>query len=366
MKIAFVALLILHGAIHLIGFVKAFDLGKVAALREPVSRPMGALWLLAAAAFAVSAALFVWAPRAWWAAAAIALVVSQTLILRSWTDAKFGTLANLIVAVPVALALLDLRGSSFSSTYQREVARGLARRSEQTLVTEAEVAALPPLVGAYLRRVGVVGKPHVQSFRARMHGAIRSAPDAAWMRYKVEQHSFYDEPTRLFFMEASLYGLPFDVLHQYAGGAATMRVRVLSLVNVVDARGPEMTRAETVTLFNDLCFLAPAALLRADVVWKEARGRTIEGTFTNAGNTISATLEFDERGDLVGFVSNDRYRSSDGKAFVNVPWSTPVKEHRDFGGYRLMAYGEGVWKDPGADFVYITFTIDDIAYNVGR
>jgi hypothetical protein len=28
--------------------------------------------------------------------------------------------------------------------------------------------------------------------------------------------------------------------------------------------------------------------------------------FTNAGNTVSATLTFDAAGDLVGFLSNDR------------------------------------------------------------
>ena len=46
-----------------------------------------------------------------------------------------------------------------------------------------------------------------------------------------------------------------------------MRVKVLSLVTVVDASGPEMDRGETVTVFNDLVVLAPGAILDAPVPW---------------------------------------------------------------------------------------------------
>ena len=38
-----------------------------------------------------------------------------------------------------------------------------------------------------------------------------------------------------------------------------MRVRLLSLIPMVDASGPDLRRKETVTVFNDLCLLAPGA-----------------------------------------------------------------------------------------------------------
>lgn len=40
-----------------------------------------------------------------------------------------------------------------------------------------------------------------------------------------------------------------------------MRVRVAGLAQVVDVRGPEMDRLDAVTLPNDLCILAPGALV---------------------------------------------------------------------------------------------------------
>jgi hypothetical protein len=51
---------------------------------------------------------------------------------------------------------------------------------------------------------------------------------------------------------------------------------------------------------------------------------------------------------------------------VKYPWVTPVSDYRDFGGWRLPAYGEAIWKQPDGDLVYGRFQIEDIQYNVGQ
>ena len=189
-------------------------------------------------------------------------------------------------------------------------------------------------------------------------------PDGRWMEIHAEQHEFFDDPARLFYIRSTLYGIPFEGLHLYIGPNATMRVRVASLLDVVDARGPEMNRGETVTMFNDMCVLAPGSLVDAKVVWEAIDECTVAGRFTNAGNTVRAELSFDRDGDLVGFVSNDRFQSSDGKTYRRFPWSTPVCDYRDFGGVRLPARGEAIWREPAGDFTYARFVLESIDYNV--
>ena len=131
-------------------------------------------------------------------------------------------------------------------------------------VTEADLARLPAPVAAYVRQSGAVGQPRVITLRARFHGRIRGGPAKPWMTFTGEQvNRCGARPSRLFLMDAELLGLPIEVLHVYNSGDATMRVRALSLFTMVDASGPEMDRAETVTIFNDLCVLAPAALIDA-------------------------------------------------------------------------------------------------------
>ena len=269
MKIFFAVFLVVHGLIHLIGTAKAFGVADIPQLTQQIARPLGILWLLAAALFLLAAILlFTW-PQRWWVVGAGAVVVSQVVILTSWSDARYGTIANIVALVGVALGFLSQGPSSFRAEYDREIAQGLGRAVPTPLLTEADLAQLPTPVQRYIRLNGAVGQPRVQNFRARFHGQIRSGPSARWMSFTGEQYNFYDQPSRLFLMDASMFGVPFQVFHRFVGPSATMRVKVASVVTMVDAKGPEMDEAETVTLFNDLCVFAPGALIGRGIRWQE-------------------------------------------------------------------------------------------------
>lgn len=362
MRWFFAVVVAVHGLIHLLGFAKAFRLAEIAQLTQPVSRAAGAVWLLAAALFLATAILLFAAPSWWWVTGACAVLLSQALIFSAWRGARFGTIANVVLLVPLVVAMLDRAPWGFRASYEREVERGTARRAETALLTEQDMAALPALVQRYLRVAGVVGKPRVASFRARFQGQIKSRPDAGYMGFTAVQTSFFDEPTRLFLIEASLRGVPFAALHTYVGPSATMKVKVASLVTVVDAKGPEMNRSETVTMLNDMCFLAPATLVDPHIGWEELGPLSVQATFTNAGNTVSATLFFNEAGELVNFHSDDRYLSADGVEYSKYRWVTPLHDYRDYGGVRLASRGEALWEMPDGPLEYGRFELVEIEY----
>jgi hypothetical protein len=365
MTLAFASLLVVHGLIHLLGFAKAFELAELPQLTRPVAAPMGVVWLAAAFLFLLTAgALFAW-PRWWWAIGAVALGVSMVAIVPSWADAKFGALANLIVLVGVVFGFLTGGPVSLRAGYEQDVQRLLLRSPAADVLTDADLVHLPVPVQRYLRTSGALGQPRVRSFRARMHGRIRQGPESRWMPFTAEQHNFVDEPARLFYMDASMLLVPFQVLHRYVGAAATMRVKVGGLVRVVDMSGPAMTQAETVTLFNDMCIMAPATLIDPAITWEEADAQTVRASFTNAGHTIRAELVFNEAGELTNFWSEDRRRASaDGQTLDAVRWSTPVGSYRAFGPARLASRGEGRWHEAGGEYAYLELALDDVQYNV--
>ncbi len=256
--------------------------------------------------------------------------------------------------------VLESRPSSLGSRYRRDVAErtsGVAPRPE---ATEADLARLPVRVQAWLRRSGVVGRPRPSGFHVRFKGALRRAHGARWMSTSVEQHTILDPPVRLFLMRAFLFGIPFRAYHRMVGDRATMEVRVASLWDVVHADGPEMDRSEAVTFFNDLCLLAPGALLDTPVRWEDEGPEAVVAHYTHGAHTISATLTFNAEGDLVGFTSHDRLQSEDGRTFTPLPWATPVWAHRDFGGLRVAGEAEAVWLEPGGAFSYARLTVEDL------
>ena len=79
---------------------------------------------------------------------------------------------------------------------------------------------------------------------------------------------------------------------------------------------------------------------------------------------MSAVLSFDEDGQLVDFVSDDRLASTPDGGFVSWRWSTPISSFGTFGPLRLMRTGEGRWHPPGGDFVYIELEVLDVRTNV--
>ncbi len=121
------------------------------------------------------------------------------------------------------------------------------------------------------------------------------------MPFSADQHSFVDDPARLFYMEASMRGLPVFGIHRYVGEEAMMRIKAAGLVPVGDLAGNDMTRAETVTLFNDLCIMAPGALVEPAISWEAVDAQSVRATFTNGGHSIRAELQFNDAGELIDF-----------------------------------------------------------------
>lgn len=364
MKWVFVLLVLVHGLIHLLGPAKAFHWSEVSQLREVISPSAGVLWLVAALLL-ITAAAGVLLGASWWSYAALpGVLLSQGLIMSVWSDAKFGTVANLLIAIPLLITLLDHRASSFRSRFEHDRDVLLARpMSPARIVTEADLTPLPPLMQTYLRRGGAVGRPHVRNLRVTFDAQMRSSATASWMPATATQYEFFDEPARLFYMKASRAGVPIDVLHRYVGGAATFQVKIVGLLPMVNNGGTEMTNDETVTLMNDIVVMAPAAVLDLPFTFEPLGERSLRATFRNAGFTVTADLSFDEAGDLVGFVSPDRAHGREGGAAV---WSTPISGYREVDGIRVGTLGDANWIEPAGEWTYGRFRITSIAYNVER
>lgn len=365
MRFLLAGLLFLHGLIHLMGFVAGVGMARIESLTQPVSRAAALVWLAAAVLFVASGALAIGRVTWWWVPAAAGLVMSQFLIAGAWRDAKFGTVANLLIAAPVLIAATRWGPWGFAAAFRRDAAAGLARTAGVSAppVTEADLARLPPPVARYLRRAGVVGRPRVVNFHAVMRGRIRPSRTGDWLPFQAEQYSFLDQPTRLFLIESAKAGIPFDGYHRLTPAGAVMVIRLAGFFPVANARGAEMDRSETVTFLNDLCFLAPGGLLDAAIDWEPVDDRTVRASYARGADRITATLVFDAAGDLIDFGSADR-SMSEGKGFRRAPWRTPVSAYQDGAGGRRFLRGDGIWQLPDGDFRYIEFELVSVEANL--
>jgi hypothetical protein len=167
-------------------------------------------------------------------------------------------------------------------------------------------------------------------------------------------------------MKARKMCIPFLAKHFYSQQQATFVVRVAGMFKVVDIKGEELTTAETVTLLNDLCLFAPGALTDRRLSWKEIDALSCEVTLLNGRFRVSARLFFNEKGELINFISDDRSALQDDGTIKQARWSTPVGEYREMDGRLVPTYGETIWHYPEGDFTYGKFRLKDIQYNVSQ
>lgn len=364
MKAALILLTAFHGLIHLMGFVKAFELSEIKALTLPISKPFGILWLLAFLLFVVASYLFFQKNNHWWTIGSIAVFISQLLIFYFWTDAKFGTIANLII---LSAIVINYSSWNFENDYKRDVAQSMTYLGNipPEIISENDLAHLPDPVQKYLHYVGVVGRPKIKNVKISFTGEMREK-GKKYFPFTSVQYNFFEKPARLFFMQAKVKGLPVNGYHAYKNGSANMHVKLLSLIPAATMEaqaGEEGFKTETVTFFNDICLFAPAALIDKSIKWEEINESSVRALFSNQGVTISAILYFNQKGQLINFISDDRCAlAPDG--LKNYRFSTPVSNYKNINGYNLFTYGEAIWHYPDEEFVYGKFNVADIAYNI--
>jgi hypothetical protein len=231
------------------------------------------------------------------------------------------------------------------------------------IINEEDLRPLPVIVRKYIRKCGVVGSERIVSVRVEMTGMMYSAPGDPGMKINSVQYNFFEPYSRFFYIKAFKMGIPAVGLHAYDQEKATMKIKLAGLFTIADAKGPEMDQGETVTLLNDMCFLAPGSLISNNIRWEILEPTVVKVIFTNGHLNVSAILYFDDEGNLVNFISYDRFETKDGNEYKNYPWSTPVMELREICGIRRPALARAIYHRPEGEFCYAEFVIKDIRSN---
>lgn len=359
LKYIFSIILLVHGLIHCMGFAKAFGYGNITQLTKDITRPAGSIWLFACLLF-ITAAIGLLVKKEWWPVLLFfAVAVSQVVISMSWKDARFGTIVNGIILL---VAIAGWGNRQFESLFIKDVKTNLQHTGniQTDMLTDADIQYLPSPVKKYLQYAGVLNQPKVKNVRIVFEGEMRDK-GKNWFRFRSVQYNFFNEPTRLFFMKAKMFGVTVPGYHDYQHATARMNVKLFGLFPVAAHKGNEMNKAETVTVFNDMCLMVPASLIDKRIQWEALDSLSAKAIFTNGANKITATLFFNEKGQLINFISDDRYAINDMKQYR---FSTPVKDYTLTNGRNVLSYGEAVWHYPEGEFVYGKFILKSIEYNV--
>lgn len=352
MRYTFAILLLIHGFIHVRGFIGS----------KPHNITLtNILWLSTGLLFIIAALLLLIKKDIWWPPLMVAGICSQLLIFTVWQEARHGTIINIIILIIAFFKLADI---VFVKKYKQEVKQAVIQTdtSVTEILTEADIAGLPLAIQNYLRYTCCLNKPKIRYFNAVFKGALRKYGSTDWMPFYSQQSNFLTPAIRLFLLRATMKRLPVTGLHYFKNGDAYMDIRLFSVFRVEYRHSDAMNIAETVTFFNDMCCLAPATLIDKRIHWIGEDANSVWAVFTNNHISIRARLYFNEVGAMVNFISEDRYAAMEDGTMKQLRWSTPLNDYRIINGYKLATKAETIYEYPDGPFRYGKFELTNIRY----
>ncbi|MGX8794812.1 DUF6544 family protein [Fusibacter sp. JL298sf-3] len=270
---------------------------------------------------------------------------------------------GLVIVFTLSLSIVLIREHFGMKRLFKTEAQKMFSSVDNVLITEEDLCQLPEQVQKYLKKVGVIGKPRVRTFHVKMTGEIQFKQDGNYYALNAEQYTSVESGVRLFYMTMTYNGLPINGFHHYSSSDAVMQIKILDLIKIVAYSGCQLQRAETVTYFNDLCIMAPAALLEETIRWEVIDKRRVKGILIKHGHEVAAVLHFNEDCMLVNFESEDRIDVHADSIQNSTLWSTPMTSFDTIGEYYLPSRGAAIWHYPSHDFTYIRLNIKNVMVN---
>jgi hypothetical protein len=361
-------LILVHGAIHLLGFLKEWKLAEVKQLTgntliplsDTAARSAGALWFVVFLAFLAAAWGLMMKNNWWWMVGFGAVVLSQLLIVVYWRDAWAGTFANLII---LPFVIVSWAGWSFDTMVREETGDlfGTVVNSPGNLVTREMLNGLPPPVRRFLENSNVVGRPAVASVRLKQSGTMMTKQGGDWVPFEAEQYFTVDPPA--FIWKARMQAAPLiDVAarDKYQNGRGNMLIKALSLIPIADSKGPEMDQGTLLRYLAEMTWF-PSSLVSNYITWEPIDSVSARATMNYGGVSASGVFSFTERGDLIGFEAK-RYGEFDGKYSLET-WSIGVGGYRLFDGYRIPQASEVTWKLKSGNWTWLRLEITELEFN---
>jgi uncharacterized membrane protein YqjE len=362
LKIFFLIVVIIHGMIHILGFLKAFQLAEINQLTQNISRPMGILWLIALILFLTAAIQFISNHDLWWITALAAVILSQVLIILFWQDAKFGTIPNIIILLVVVVAFADW---SFNRDVKNEIAEMLAQNliDKKEILTEEKIINLPSIIQKWLKNSGAVGKEMIHTVRLKQKGQMKMKPEQEkWYEANADQYFTVDNPAFIWKVKVDMIPLVFFTgRDKFSDGKGNMLIKVLSLFNVVNASDNEKINQGTLQRYLGETIWFPTAVVSPYIKWEEIDSLSAKATMTYRGTSGSAVFTFNENGDFVKF-SAMRYMGSEANSPLR-EWVITLNEYKVYSGIKIPVKGEATWKLDEGDFTWYKFEVYDTEYN---
>lgn len=362
MRIALIILIGIHGLIHLFGFFKAFGIAEFSAISQPISKISGLFWLATFLLFVVTLILIVIRSDYYWVYGFIATITSQILIVRYWSDAKFGTTANLIILFATIIAYANF---NFKNIIKKESSELLNRSEniENRNIDKDDISTLPTVIQSWLKHSGVVGKPIIENVSLTQELELKLKPEQqGWKKGSAEQYFTIQPPAFNWNLNAKMNTLlNIAGRDKFENGNGEMLIKLQSLISIIDVKNNKKVNQATLQRYLAEIVWFPSAALSNYIKWEEIDENSARATMKFNDTKGTGIFYFDKKGQFKKFVA---MRFKDPNDNEPTEWTVIASKTEERNGIKIPTECEASWNMKSGQWTWLKLRIKHIEYNV--
>lgn len=191
------------------------------------------------------------------------------------------------------------------------------------------VATFPEPARRYLEHAIAEGTRVASAVRLRMHGEIRLK---GWLPFRAEQVICRDRGM-IWRATVRMFGLPIRGSDRFVDGGGALRWKLLGLVPVMSASGPDIDRSAADRVRAESVWL-PSTLLGPEVEWSAPDAARARARLAIGGHEGEVELVIDGDGRLEA-VRAERWGDPDGRGWRLAGFGGVAEREATFGGYTI-------------------------------
>ncbi len=266
--------------------------------------------------------------------------------------------AILSLGAVFAVGLLAVR-RKMNHQYRKQVESLFARAenlSSQTFHYD-QLEGLPEPVQRYFRFALPEGYPYISSVRLLHGGQFKTGINKDWIPIEGEEYFTAQPPGFIWRGKTKL----FTATDRYVEGNGNLIVKLLSLIEVANVKGPETNQGELLRWLGEAVWFPTSLLPTENLRWSALTEDTAQLSYTNQGLTVSYKVSFLETGEISRMEAQRYYTPERLET-----WVGELSEYQKIDQLRVPTRIKATWKLAEGDYTYVDFKVKEMQFNVPR
>lgn len=220
---------------------------------------------------------------------------------------------------------------------------------------KTQLENLPEPVQRYFNHILKEGQPYISYARIKHSGQFKANLDKGWMNITGEQYATTQKPGFIWKGTTSM----FVARDMYISDAGRLIVTLISLFNIVDAKGKEKYNVGEILRWLGESILYPTNFLPSDrLQWFPIDSKTAKLTFNYNGLSLFFKITFNEIGEITE-METKRYMGEENLE----TWIIKATNYKELNNILIPTDFDVIWRLEKGDFSYAKFNITEIEYN---